>query len=559
MIPPRPVVASWRALEAADLLCAEFDRHIEDLETLSATVRDTCHRLDGDGWQGLAYDAVLAHVDAAHRRHQRLCEHAELLRDAGARALSELHYTTLALLDYVADAEAAGCRVADNWAVTAGAAAQEWAEVIAEAVAAVERADECGRAAIGAITTEISRLATSFDLPGMLLTGLGALIAPGSTCPPRPAGPALDVPNTDASPAEPSAVQGEHSEQPTPTPQETSGSQSSSECDCPQTSEEVDSSPNKDSPQASDECGKPDEEGSSREPSQDDDPPGSSEEGDTRVSDEGNGLEGSANEDGSQTETSAAGTVPAGGEQQSAVPTLPGGAPPAAATPVSPGGAGPLPAATSPAAAVEEHDQIETGSAAGVFIPLPPAVIEPPPGGVNVDQLVAIMPDLSPELAGEYLPALNAAMQEGEISTPPRQAAFLAQLAHESCQLRYFEELGDDDYFSQYDPGQANTAAGNTEPGDGPRYHGRGPIQLTGRANYREAGAALGLDLEGTPELAAQPDIGFRIAQWYWTSRNVNALADAGDFAAVTRAVNGGYNGLAARQEYYARALEVLG
>ncbi|BCK58485.1 glycoside hydrolase family 19 protein [Nocardia wallacei] len=511
MIPPRPVVASWRALEAADLLCAEFDRHIEDLETLSATVRDTCHRLDGDGWQGLAYDAVLAHVDAAHRRHQRLCEQAEQLRDAGARALSELHYTTAALLDYVADAEAAGCRVADNWAVTAGAAAQEWSEVITEAVAAVERADECGRMAIGAITTEINHLATSFDLPGMLLTGLSALTAP--SCP-------------------------------------GAGSQSPHECHCPQTAAESDSTREEHNSQPN-ECGgsgKSGEDGSSREPREDDDLRESGEEGSARqVSDEDAVPEGPGNEEGPQTETSAAALIPADGQQQSAVST-------------AQGGAGPLSAPTIPAAAVAGHGEIETGSAAGNFVPLlPPAVIDPPPGGVSVEQLVAIMPDLSAELAGEYLPALNAAMREGDITTPPRQAAFLAQLAHESCQLRYFEELGDDDYFSQYDPGRPNTAAGNTEPGDGPRYHGRGPIQLTGRANYREAGAALGLDLEANPELAAQPDIGFRIAQWYWTSRNINALADADDFAAVTRAVNGGYNGLAARQEYYARALEVLG
>ncbi|KZM76106.1 glycoside hydrolase family 19 protein [Nocardia terpenica] len=168
------------------------------------------------------------------------------------------------------------------------------------------------------------------------------------------------------------------------------------------------------------------------------------------------------------------------------------------------------------------------------------------------------MPDLPGDRAEELLPALNAAMREGDISTPLRRAAFLAQLAQESSELRYFEELGDDEYFQQYDPGEANTAAGNVEPGDGARYHGRGPIQLTGRGNYRAAGQALGLDLEGEPELAARPDIGFRIAQWYWSSRNINAVADTGDIAAVTQLVNGGYNGLADRRYYFYRALEVL-
>lgn len=216
----------------------------------------------------------------------------------------------------------------------------------------------------------------------------------------------------------------------------------------------------------------------------------------------------------------------------------------------------PMSAAGDSRAASLIRDAAENTSTAAVSTPLPPQ--QPAPPGITAEQLTAIMPNLSMDRAQQYLPALNAAMQEGEITTPARRAAFLAQLAHESCEFRYFEELGDDDYFHQYDPGQPNTAAGNTQPGDGPRYHGRGPIQLTGRGNYRAAGQALGLDLEGNPELAARPDVGFRIAQWYWTSRDINALADAGDFAAVTRAVNGGYNGLPAREAYYRRALEVL-
>src|SRR5215467_14480028 len=100
---------------------------------------------------------------------------------------------------------------------------------------------------------------------------------------------------------------------------------------------------------------------------------------------------------------------------------------------------------------------------------------------------------------------------------------------------------------------------GNTQPGDGKRYKGRGPIQLTGRANYRRAGKALGLDLEKDPAKAADPAVGFRVAGWFWKTHGLNELADKGDFREITRRINGGYNGLASRQAFYKKAKEVLG
>jgi predicted chitinase len=143
-------------------------------------------------------------------------------------------------------------------------------------------------------------------------------------------------------------------------------------------------------------------------------------------------------------------------------------------------------------------------------------------------------------------------MKEHDINTPKRQAAFLAQLAHESRELRYMEEIASGAAY------EGRKDLGNTQPGDGKRYKGRGPIQLTGRANYRAAGKALGLDLEEHPEKAATPDLGCRVAGWFWTTRGLNALADRGDFKQITRRINGGYHGLANRQRYYQRALEVL-
>lgn len=171
---------------------------------------------------------------------------------------------------------------------------------------------------------------------------------------------------------------------------------------------------------------------------------------------------------------------------------------------------------------------------------------------MNLADLRAIMPRLrESEAKLMFLPLLEA-MEEFEINTPLRQAAFLAQLAHESAELRYFEEIADGSAY------EGRTDLGNTQPGDGKRYKGRGPIQLTGRRNYRAAGAALDLPLELKPEMAAQISVGFRVAGWYWTTRKLNALADACHFEAITKSINGGYNGLAQRHRYYERALEIL-
>lgn len=172
--------------------------------------------------------------------------------------------------------------------------------------------------------------------------------------------------------------------------------------------------------------------------------------------------------------------------------------------------------------------------------------------GISVDDLRRIMPNLSVADAQRYLPYLNSAMNEAGITTKPRQAAFLAQLAHESGGLRYMEEIASGAAY------EGRRDLGNTQPGDGRRYKGRGPIQLTGRANYREAGRALGIDLENHPERASDPDVGFRIAAWYWQTRGLNGLADQGNFREITRRINGGYNGLADRERYWAVARQVL-
>ncbi len=173
-------------------------------------------------------------------------------------------------------------------------------------------------------------------------------------------------------------------------------------------------------------------------------------------------------------------------------------------------------------------------------------------GGISSLQLRQIMPGLDEETANKYLPYLNKAMIDGGINTKERQAAFLAQLGHESVGLRYMEEIASGAAYE----GRADL--GNTQPGDGVRFKGRGPIQLTGRSNYRAAGEALGIDLEHNPTRAADPDVAFRIAVWFWNSRDLSSYADRGDFQSITYRINGGYNGDASRREYWARAKSVL-
>jgi putative chitinase len=181
------------------------------------------------------------------------------------------------------------------------------------------------------------------------------------------------------------------------------------------------------------------------------------------------------------------------------------------------------------------------------------------PVEVTLHQLHEIMPDLTTARGNLYIDPLNRAMAEFSITTYLRKAAFLAQIAEESADLLYFEEIASG---WEYDISVNRPLAlelGNTQVGDGPRYKGRGPIQLTGRSNYIAAGKALGLDLVDHPDVAAQPNVGFRTAGWYWVSHGLNALADARDFEEITLRINGGLNGYSVRLENYERALKVLG
>lgn len=176
-------------------------------------------------------------------------------------------------------------------------------------------------------------------------------------------------------------------------------------------------------------------------------------------------------------------------------------------------------------------------------------------------QLQKVMPALPAAKRQLYLPHLNAAMRANGIGTTAlRTAAFVAQLAHESGEFRWMQEIwGPTPAQLRYEP-PADLARrlGNTEPGDGERFKGRGPIQITGRFNYAKYGQLLERDLIAEPALAAAPELAFATAGLFWRTNGLNELADAQDFVKITRRINGGTNGLADRQMYYARAMAVL-
>lgn len=158
--------------------------------------------------------------------------------------------------------------------------------------------------------------------------------------------------------------------------------------------------------------------------------------------------------------------------------------------------------------------------------------------------------------AEKYLQVIEAAMKEFEIATTRRQSAFLAQIGHESGGLRWTTEIwGPTLAQSRY---EGRKDLGNVVPGDGFRFRGRGLIQTTGRANFAATAAALGVDLVNSPELLSTPELAARSAGWFWRSRGLNELADAGDIMRITRRINGGINGIDERLALYERAKKVF-
>ena len=152
------------------------------------------------------------------------------------------------------------------------------------------------------------------------------------------------------------------------------------------------------------------------------------------------------------------------------------------------------------------------------------------------------------KIIAEVGAVLAATLESYDITNRLRIAHFLGQTCEESAGYRTTEEFASG---KEYE-GRADL--GNTQKGDGPRYKGRGLLQLTGRANYADYGKAFGVDLVNNPTLAAQPALSLKIACEYWKRHNINVDCDRDDVQAVTRKVNGGLNGLSDRIAFTQKA-----
>jgi putative chitinase len=172
---------------------------------------------------------------------------------------------------------------------------------------------------------------------------------------------------------------------------------------------------------------------------------------------------------------------------------------------------------------------------------------------ITLDQLLRIAIHASASRVEELTPYLLDTMAKYDISTPLRQAHFLAQIIHESGSFHYVEEIDAGDYL------EYRTDLGNTEPGDGPRYKGRGLIQITGRSNYAACGEALGVDLLNQPSRLAENDLACLCAGWFWEKNRINEFADQDNVERVTQIINGGFNGFEERKEFLQIARDVLG
>ena len=170
---------------------------------------------------------------------------------------------------------------------------------------------------------------------------------------------------------------------------------------------------------------------------------------------------------------------------------------------------------------------------------------------ITAKQLTDIMP-LAQKKAATYVPIINKWSPTFDITTPQRMAHFLAQIAHESGELRYTKELASGRAY------EGRKDLGNTKKGDGVRYKGRGLIQITGRANYKKYADFCGFDVVAKPELLELPLGATKSAMWYWQTHGLNQQADKDDVLTITKRINGGLNGLASRKAYLARAKQVF-
>lgn len=179
---------------------------------------------------------------------------------------------------------------------------------------------------------------------------------------------------------------------------------------------------------------------------------------------------------------------------------------------------------------------------------------------ITADNLRALAPRAKDEIIVPLAAAMNSVLTGYGITTPLRICHFVAQSAHETAGFATLNEYGSSAYFEKRygKDTRVGRKLGNSEPGDGARFHGRGIFQCTGRANYAYYGRKIDVDLLANPSLAAQPQNSLKIACEYWKAKGLNALADRDDITGITEKINGGHNGLAERAAYLAKAKTIF-
>jgi putative chitinase len=201
---------------------------------------------------------------------------------------------------------------------------------------------------------------------------------------------------------------------------------------------------------------------------------------------------------------------------------------------------------------------------------------------ITKDQLQSFFEDTDEEVIDAFVEPLNKAMEHFEINNPNRIAMFLAQVGHESAGLtatkenlnykaasllkvfpKYFRDKNPEEYAHNpekianlvYSNRMGN---GDEDSGDGYKYRGRGLIQLTGHDNYKHFSDSMGIDVDEAVTYLESPEGAAMSAAWFWNSRHLNAVADAGDILKATKLINGGTIGLEERKELYEEALEIF-
>lgn len=174
---------------------------------------------------------------------------------------------------------------------------------------------------------------------------------------------------------------------------------------------------------------------------------------------------------------------------------------------------------------------------------------------ITLDQFRAAT-GLSIDKSREWYEPVKAACLEFEITTPKRIPAFLAQVGHESGGFVYVKEIWGPTAAQKRYEGRSDL--GNTQPGDGSKFRGRGLIQITGRYNYEKITLALGIDFVNAPEQLELKLWAARSAAWWWYTHGCNEIADSGDFEKLTKRINGGLNGFSDRKARWEKAKGVL-